>query len=315
MNKTLKLVLMIVSIIGLLFWTACCFLGMLYAFDGRLEIAIPLTLLLAVALFLSYLLMLKTQDKNATQGNRDRAKTLGVVMIAVYAVATLVSAFYINHLVKVENEYKKETKDNATLAIKELETEFGDAETAGSYEHYIYNTAIPTFETQLNLNMTANDSTDLELLEKWLLGIDQFASSGSFSELREAVEKETKKMKNAVKKWNVFNSVSVLRQLKELIENKPKQEEQLKAWVKSREKEEYPFLHDEPYEFSPEVDCTHLLDQVTHSSFKVSLVAILIMLALQVVILLGYLLGIKTGGKNDKIVTSDTGSTRSWPSR
>jgi hypothetical protein len=38
------------------------------------------------------------------------------------------------------------------------------------------------------------------------------------------------------------------------------------------------------------------------------------MLALQVIILLGYLLGLKTGGKNDKIVTDDHGSIRSWSS-
>ena len=58
MNKTLKLVFLIVSLIGLLFWTACCFLGLYFATDGKLMVAIPVTLIIALALFFSYLLML-----------------------------------------------------------------------------------------------------------------------------------------------------------------------------------------------------------------------------------------------------------------
>lgn len=317
----MKIALKIVGIIGLLFWTVCCFFGMLYAFNGRLELAIPLTLLIAVALFLSYLLMLKLQDRAVTQGNRDRAKTTGIIMLCVYIVATLCSAFYINHLVKVENEYKKDTKTNAELAIKELETLFGDKKTADSYEHYIYgdSKALATYETQLKGNSGQNslskkDESDMEELENWLLGTDQETSKESFVELKKTVEKELKNPKKAINKWNVFNSATVMRYLKELVSNKPKYEKQLMTWVKSREDEKYPFLQEEPFNYQPQVDCSNLLDKVTQPDFKVSITAILIMIALQVIILLAYLLGLKTGGKNDKIVTDDHGSTRSWSS-
>lgn len=315
----MKIALKIVSIIGLLFWTACCFFGMLYAFNGRLEIAIPLALLVGVALFLSYLVMLKMQDKNATQGNRDRAKTMSFIMLGVYVVAAICSAFYINHLVKVENEYKEETKENAELAIKELQTVFGNENTADSYMHYVQESALPTYGTQLmqvsgQSALTQKDEDDMYELETWLLGTDQYASKESFSELQKTVVQKMTQTSGAVKNWNVFTSVSVLGRLKELIGSKPEYEAQLLSWVKSREKEAYPFLHDEPFVYVPKEDCSNLLENVTHASFGISITAILIMVALQVIILLGFLLGMKTGGKPDKIVTSEKGSTRSWPS-
>lgn len=321
----MKTALKIVGIIGLVLWIACCFFGLFYGTNGNWLVTIVITLLVGVALFLSYLLMLKMQDKGVTQGNRDRAKRTGIIMLCVYVLASLASAFYINHLVKTEVDEKEQVKTKALQAINELKTFFNtDTESEGNYRWYVESFALPTYETRwlennegLSTESKKYDS-DMEEFESYLLGISDSGNSDAFTGMEKAVNKDIKTIEKAFKNWNVFTSPVALKQLKHLEKQKPEYEKWLADWAKSREDEkydEYPFLRDEErFTVSPAVDCTGITAPLTQTGFNISGLAILIILALQVIILLGYLLGLKTGGKNDKITTDEHGSMRSWSS-
>jgi ABC-type multidrug transport system fused ATPase/permease subunit len=301
MNKTLKLVFMIISIIGLLFWTVCCFLGLYFATDGKLMIAIPVALVIALALFFSYLLMLKMQDKSATQGNRDRAKTLGIIMLCVYAVVTVCSAFYINHLVKTYDS-KSDIQRTAAAAIEELDVTFSeDANTENSYRDYVY-TELGRYKRHVRVN-PESITTDTTLL--WPKFNESLLENG-YQNLETTVNETTSQIRaSVVDGWYL---PTLLTRLKEL-ERKTEWEEKVVEFSKNHE-----YTQDDPFVPVSTVSSANLSDPLTHADFKVSIPAILIMLALQVIILLGYLLGLKTGGKNDKIITNDHGSMRSWSS-
>ena len=321
----MKTALKIVGLVGLVLWTACCFFGLFYATNGNWLPAIVFTLLLAVALFLSYLLMLKMQDSNVTMGNRDRAKRTGIIMLCVYIIASLVSAFYINHLVKTEIDEKDQVKAQALQAVNELKTFFNtDTETEGNYRWYVESIALPTYETkwlEKNEGMSTEShqyESDMEDFESYLLGISDSGNSDAFNGMEKTVNKDVKTMEKVFKNWNVFTSPAAIKQLQHLEKQKPEYEKWLSDWAKSREDEkyeEYPFLRDEErFMVSPTVSCTDIAAPLAKTGFKVSGPAILIIIGLQVVILLGYLLGLKSGGKNDKIITDDHGSIRSWSS-
>lgn len=299
MNKTLKLVFLIVSLIGLLFWTACCFLGLYFATDGKLMVAIPVTLIIALALFFSYLLMLKLQDKNATQGNNDRAKTVSIVMICVYAVATICSAYYINHLVKTYDS-KADIQRTAATAIEELEVTFSDdANTENSYRDWVY-TELERYKRHVRVN-SENFTTDTTLL--WPKFKESLLENG-YQNLETTVNENTRQIRaSVVDTWYLF---SLLTRLKDL-ERKAEWEEAVVEFSKNHE-----YTQNEPFAPVSTVSTANLSTPLTQDNFKVSVPAILIMVALQVIILLGYLLGLKTGGKNDKIVTTDHGSIRTW---
>lgn len=310
MKKALK----IVSIVGLLFWMACCYLGLFFA-TGNYLITIVVTLLIGVAMFLSYLLMLKLQDKGATQGNRDRARASGLAMLGVYVVASLVSAFYINHLVKTF-EYKEEIQNEAKEAVNELRVTFNkekDNPVANSYRDWV-NKRVGDLVTHLEaIDYEGKTYTLAETFAKNLLGTAEGGNSeGGYENKESEVNMALDDIqRHVVDNWNMFY---VLGDLKEL-GNK-------ETWEKDVEKFSKPESYNDlaesakdvlnqpfkPLQDHPAPDITKL----TQATFSISGMAILFIVALQIIILLGYLLGMKTGGGRDKIVTSDTGATRSW---
>lgn len=298
----MKIALKIVGIIGLLFWTACCFLGVYFATDGKLVIAIPVTLLIGVALFLSYLLMLKLQDRAVTQGNRDRAKTTGIIMLCVYIVATLCSAYYINHLVKTY-ENKESIQNIAASAIEELNVTFDTIGADNSYRDWV---RAELRDYKRNVRLKVNNgtiTTDTTLL--WTKFNGSLLDNG-YKNLETTVNETTAQVNASV--VDAWYLPTLLTRLKEL-ERKKAWEDEAIEYSKGHE-----YTQDDPFAPVSHIDCANLSNPLTQDNFKVSIPAILIMLALQVIILLAYLLGLKTGGKNDKIVTDDHGSTRSWSS-
>ena len=297
----MKTALKIVSIVGLLLWMACCYLGLFFATDGNYPITICVTLLIGVVLFLSYLLMLKMQDKGATQGNRDRARTTGFVMLGVYIVASLVSAFYINHFVKTF-DMKGTIQKGAKAAINELDMTFDPNDVnplPNSYRQWILDKS-QGYKTSLKNNgFNGSISTEVEAFENMLLGTED----EGYINLETIVLDNLNKIEKSIDGWNFFTVVDRLHDL----QNKKAWENQVVEYSKAHE-----YTKVEPFKPVQEHPCPPL-EELTHASFiPVSFPAILIILALQLVILLGYLLGIKTGGGRDKIVTSDTGSIRSW---
>ena len=300
----MKIALKIVSIVGLVIWTACCFFGLFFATDGNYMVTVSVTLLFAVAMFLSYFLMRKMQDKSATQGNRDRAKTVGLIMLAIYVIASVCSAFYINHLVKSFN-CKEEIQRRAANAINELNVTFSEDAGPNSYRAWV-DEEKGRYERHL---MNHPEEVGNNSIEKELADFESTLLPEDYEVLEANVNETTEQIKaSVVDGWYI---PTLLTRLKEL-QNKPLWEEQVVDYSTAHEYTKYDSFDKE---IVSSEDCKSLTDELTHADFNISSIAILIVLALQLIILLGYLMSLKTGGKNDKIVTSDQGSMRSWSSK
>ena len=304
----MKTALKIVSIVGLLFWTACCFFGLFFASKGNWTMAIPITLLLGVALFVSYLIMLKMQDKGLVQGDRDRARTTGIIMLCVYIIATLISAFYVNHFIKTF-ESKDEIRAKVAPAVDELKVTFDQSgDVRGSYLNWV-EAAAGSYATYLENNPTGGSiDTEIANFEDALLG-NEAGSGEDFASLAANVNERLKSIENVVvDRWWI---TLLLQRIEELQTQKPVWEGKVLEFSK---KHEYA-VTDLPYELQSKHNYADITAPLTDANFKVSGTSILIMVALQVLILLGYLLSLKTGGKQGKIVTDDRGSLRSWGNR
>lgn len=297
----LKLVLKIVGAIGIAFWTACCFLGLFFASDGNMMVAIPITLIIAVLLFLSYFLMMKFQDKDTRQGNAKNAKTLELVFLAVYLVVMVCSAYYVNHIVKVETEYKDQVRNDALQAIEELSITFDNEEydfSQKSYRQYV-DDQTNSYITQLKKEDAYRGDNDPKVSDftEYMLGNGQHRDDDdNYSNLEMEVNDKLDMIYNGVYDWNIF---SVLPMLHDLEIYKPIWEEKLMEYSRAKESEEYPFLAEEPFrggEYYSDYDCYGLSEPLTHANFQISGKTVLITVVLQIVILLAYLLFIKWGG-------------------
>lgn len=301
----MKTALKIVSIVGLLFWITCCFFGLFFVSKGTWVIAISIALLLGVALFVSYLIMLKMQDKDITQGNRDRARVTGIIMLCAYIVATLVSAYYVNHFVKTF-EQKKDIRKKVGPAINELKVTFDQSgKVKGSYLEWV-ESAAGSYKTHLENNPTGGAiDTEVTDFKDALLG-NNAGSENNFESLAVKVNESLVDIENVIiDRWWI---PTLLQRIDELQTQKQEWEEKV---VEFSKKHEYA-VTDLPYQLQSKHNYSNISEPLTDANFKVTGTSLIVMIALQVIILLGYLLGMKTGGGRDKIVTSETGSIRSW---
>lgn len=305
----MKTALKIVSIVGLLFWITCCFFGLFFVSKGHWEIAIPVALLLGVALFVSYLIMLKMQDKGLVQGNRDRARVTGIIMLCAYIVATLVSAYYVNHFVKTF-EYKDNIRAKVKPAINELMVTFdttGNVE--GSYLKWV-EAAAGSYRNQLKLYPpeVGDTSTAIKNFYAVLKGTEP-GSVENFMNFADTVNSSLSSIEYVViDHWLI---TSLWQRIHELEYEKQRWENKVLEFSK---KDKYAET-DYPYQLQSKHDCSNISEPLTDANFKVTGTSLIVMIALQVIILLGYLLSLKTGGKQGKIVTDEHGSLRSWGNR
>lgn len=310
----MKIALKIVGIIGLVLWTACCFFGLFYSVNGLWLPTIVITLLIAVALFLSYLLMLKMQDTSATMGNRDRAKRTGIIMLCVYVLASLVSAFYINHFIRTF-ECKDEIRAKVGPALDELNLTFDYvdgtdtiySDKVGSYLNWVGG-ALDSYKIHLEaVGTNGYEDTQISQLKDRLTGKDSESDSDYYTLAYEVKEKLGSIQNVVIDRWwitLVFQRLNELQTQKSLWESKVLEFSQRDEWAKTNH----------AFQLQSNHNYNDLTAPLTQTGFKVSGLSILIIVVLQVIILLGYLLGLKSGGKNDKIITDDHGSIRSWSS-
>lgn len=311
----LKLVLKIVGAIGIAFWIACCFLGLFFASDGNMLVAIPVTLVIAVLLFLSYFLMIKFQDKETRQGNAKNAKTLELVFLTVYLVVMVFSAYYVNHIVKVETEYKDQVRNEARQAIEELKITFDNKEydfSQKSYRQYV-DDQTNSYITQLKKEGSYKGDKDPKIYDfiEYMIGYGQHENDDyNYLNLEKEVNDKLEMIYKGVYYWKMF---SVLPFLHDLEVYKPIWEENLMEYSRAKESEKYPFLAEEPFrggEYYSEYDCHGLSEPLTRTSSQISGMTILIIVVLQIVILLAYLLFIKWGGTRRGPKPSD--NIRHW---
>lgn len=308
-KSKLRLVLKIVGALGIAFWLVCCFLGLFYASDGNSLVAFPVTFFIGVLLFLSYFLMMRFQDKDTRQGNAKNAKTQELVFLAVYFVVMVCSAYYVNHIVRVETKLKAEVRDKAIGAIDELTTIFDtdlDHNDNDSYRKYV-SKQVDIYKTRLQAENSNVEQSSVVNFRNYMLGLDEYSyAENNYSNLEMEVNKKLDLIDKSVTLWNLF---SVLPSLHDLETNKLIWENKVEEYSKAKKNEEYPFV--EPFECkSKYYDCTNLTEPLTHATFQFSGTAVLIIVVLQIVILLAYLLFAQWPQKNSRPKLDD--GMRTW---
>lgn len=282
MNK-FKLALKIVGAVGIAFWTACCFLGLFFASDGKMMVAIPVTLIIGVLLFLSYFLLLKFQDKDTRQGNAKSAKTLEFVFLGVYLATVVCSAYYVNHLVKTYNS-RDSIRETARNAIGELTVTFSTEDNVMySYREWV-GEELSRYQRHVSDN-PENYAGDTDLL--WVDFEDKLLNEG-YENLELKVNECINQIEASV--VDAWYLPTLLQRLKEL-QQKPEWEQEAVEFSKGHE-----YTENDPFEPVSTKDCAGITDGLTQTDFSVSGVAIFIMVVLQVVILLAYLLFVKWHG-------------------
>lgn len=290
--KKLKLILTIVGVVGIAFWLVCCFQGLFFASNGNLMVAIPVTLLFGVAMFLFYFLLLKSQDKIATQGNAKEARRMGYVWLGLYMVTVLCSAFYFNHLVSTY-ENREYIKEQARKGINELKVTFSPDGAPGSYREWVAE-ELGRYERHMLAEGYQGDTAVL-----WAEFEDNLINE-DYENLESKVNASLGQIKaSVVDNWYL---PTLLQRLKELGQ-KEEWEKQVVNISKSHE-----YTQDDPFCPKSEVDVTDCTDKLTHATFSFSRTAIIIMIVLQFVILLAYLLFIKW--RFGKIITPEADV---WP--
>lgn len=301
MNK-LRLVLKIVGSAGIALWLVCCFFGLFFATNGNPIIAWPITLLIGVLLFLSFFLMLKMQDKETRLMDAKRAKTMEWVWLGVYLVVMLFSAYYVNHLVRTY-EYREEIREQASNAINELEITFSADETVD----YSYREWVSQELTRFQMHVEDNPEEyqgDHDLL--WISFEESLLYKG-YENLESRINGCLGQVKaSVVDNWYL---PTVLQRLTELTQ-KDEWERQVVEFSRG-----HSYTKDDPYQPVSNYNCYGITDGLIHPSFSFSFMSILIIVAIQLMILLGYLISLKSGGGQDKIQTSDDGAIRSWSNK
>lgn len=300
--KKLKLVLKIVGALGIAFWIVCCFLGLFFANNGNTMVALPIALLIGVLMFLSYFLMLKMQDKESRQSDAKRAKTMEIVWLCVYLVTMLFSAFYVNHLVNTYDS-REEIREQASDAIDELKVTFATSDAVNnSYREWV-SAELVRYQLHVDDNPELYQG-DHNLL--WIDFEDKLLANG-YENLESRVNYSLDQIKaTVIDNWYL---PTLLQRLKELTQ-KEEWEQQVVEFSKGHE---YTKEH-EAYQPVSNYNCYGITSGLTTTSFNFSAISILIMVALQIIILLGFLISIKLGGGREKIKTSETGAIRSWTS-
>lgn len=136
-RSPLSIVFIVVSVIGLVLWTCCVYLGLYFASSGSTGLSIPLSVCLGAAMGLFFFLMRRytvfAQDRYRVHDSRR----LEWIFFGLYMLVALGSAWFVLHSVAVTTTIKTGKK---TVALDELGALYHVTDTlkpAGSYPEYV----------------------------------------------------------------------------------------------------------------------------------------------------------------------------------
>lgn len=107
------------SVLGLILWSFCFFVGLNYVNAGTLAVSAVVALFLL--LVMGAMVYLMVRHSNPTEGSHYRdTKKWEFTALAVYALVSLASVIFIFHFITFDTKYKSEVRQNADAQLREL---------------------------------------------------------------------------------------------------------------------------------------------------------------------------------------------------
>lgn len=268
----MKLFYNVLSGVGIILWTLCFFFGFNYTQNGALVVSVPIAVFVLIALgfFIWRLTIVATQ-----KGKKSKIAEYG--LIGMYAIVSLVTAYFIIHVVAVTTQYKVEIQDSAKKEMQELGRIFGSSETAGSYMSYVAD-KLGTYKIQLEGEGLSEGTISVKSAK---LETELVTGSG-YAALETEVIDFLGRCDYSVNNWVFLTVGSYLAQLEA---NKGAWEQQV---VECSTKTEY--TKNEPYDCKSQYSDLNLTEKLTETSLgNFSIASILLIIILQLMMMLTYI--------------------------
>lgn len=302
MNSFVRTLLTILSVIGLLAWGGCVFVGAHFASDCSWPVSVSAGVGTALLMGFFYFLACHYSRPDAQSEYGSSANTKKWVFISIYAVVAVVSAWYVLHAVACFTTYKEEIQNKAGDEFAALRAMTGDS-SPGGYMEYV--------DLQLTNYRTANPNhlTDNTLLDKEVDDLyDLYVTGSEYPQLKEKIIKFGEPASWAVENWDILTVSSYLHEL-----DKKKAEWDAK-FVECSQKglELAPARLHEDYQ--PSAPPTRILAKplLNPSAEGVTIAGVLTLLVLQALILLSWISVCVTVYKDPTGIGSGTPGVTTW---
>lgn len=280
MSTLAKTLLNILSIAGILIWGAAVFIGIHFASHGSWPISISCAV--GCALLMYFFLSLARLYAQPKASNRygKAAVAKKWIFIGIYAVISIVSAWYVLHAVACTTVFKEGVQQKAADEFTELRAMINSAPSAkGSYLEYV------DLQMSNYRNANPNNLTDESLLDNEVKDLyDLYVTNSGYPQLSQEIKQFGEKASWSIEKWHIF---TVGEMLEQLVAKKPQWERQLAECSKKGLELEPAELH---VDFTPlNTNYPDLAEPLfTPSAKGITATGILTVVLLQIIILLSW---------------------------
>lgn len=209
MSKFVKNLLTVLSLIGLLAWGACVFVGVLFISDCSLPVSIASGVGCALLMGFFFFLSCHYARPEAGADYGAAANTKKWIFIVIYWILSIVSAWYVLHAVACTTVYKEEIQSKAHDEFVALRTMTSDnSSTPGSYMAYV-NERLVHYRDK-----NPNHYTDSKLIDKDIAVLnDMYVKNSGYPELKEQIRQFGEPASYSVENWDIFTVSTYLARL------------------------------------------------------------------------------------------------------
>lgn len=203
----MKVVLTVLSLIGLLAWGACVFVGAHFASDCSWPFSVSAGVGAAVLMAFFYFLACHYSRPDSQSQYGSAANTKKWIFFIIYGVVSIASAWYVLHAVACFTTYKEEIQNKAGDEFAALRAMTGDND-PGGYMEYV-NGQLANYR-----NANPNHHTDGALLDKEVDDLyDLYLTRSEYPQLKQKIRQFGEPASWAVENWDIFTVSSYLHEL------------------------------------------------------------------------------------------------------
>ena len=274
----MKIFLKILSAIGLLAWCVCFAFGFNYRQGGALTMSI-LMFVVVLAIFGLLLYLMSRWSNPKASDHRANARTRELVCLALYVVATVLTAGCVAQFITVQSSVKNEMQPVAMAQLDELQRVFDDENTQGSYLNHIKEQVVPTYANHLKGQYSDDNTVNMGIARLE----DELTGDGEFEILQEEVTDYVSHARYSVQNWVPW---TITRYLQGLDDNTAAWEEKVMKMSRNHE-----WTASEGFSISSVAGDSLLAAVTSPKDGNFGALAIILIIAMQLLMLLSYVSG------------------------
>lgn len=199
MTSTVKILLQVLSTLGILAWGAAVFVGLHFYSGCSFAVSIPSALVTALLMYF-FLSLARQYAQPKTEGNYGalgKVKKWG--FFGVYCLVSLLSALFVAHAVFCTTVMKSNVQARALETLDGIVRVTGDANTQGSYLEYV-DQMLADYR-----NANPNAHTKADLLDAELADLnDHLTVNSHYSDIKREMTDYWQYADGSVRDWNWF---------------------------------------------------------------------------------------------------------------